>query len=203
MKIYGALILVFLCASFSSGETENNLTDEELQNICIRNAGRKLTSDIVGIWDGNISIVESLLEKDDKSNFILIESITNEIKNLNRTLFLKEEDAEIDKPILSFRIIEKNVTVEEETHFFGDPTIVRNAGVKISFRLVDPVTREILIAKEIEESLENRISKKEYENLEKGVKKKGTSFASLLEPAIVTAIIGGLMYLFYSSKSSK
>ena len=203
MKIYGALILVFLCASFSSGETENNLTDEELQNICIRNAGRKLTSDIVGIWDGNISIVESLLERDGNSNFILIESITNEIKNLNRTLFLKEEDAEIDKPILSFRIIEKNVTVEEETHFFGDPTIVRNAEVKISFRLVDPLTREILIAKEIEESLENRISKKEYENLEKGVKKKGTSFASLLEPAIVTAIIGGLMYLFYSSKSSK
>lgn len=203
MKIYAILITFLIFTSIASGKTAKGLTDEELINISLRNAGKRMANDLIKIGERDIRIVENSLEKEVNSNFILIEGLTNEIKNHGGSIFLKNEEAEIDKPTLFFRIIGKNVSIEEIDRFFGDPVVVRDVRVRISYRLVAPKSGEILIAKEIEESLENRISKKEYTNLRKGMRKKGFSFASLLEPAIVTAIIGGLMYLFYSRKSSK
>lgn len=203
MKIYAILITLLIFTSIASGKTAKGLTDEELINISLRNAGKRMANDLIRIGERDIRIVENSLEKEVNSNFILIEGFTNEIKNHGGSIFLKNEEAEIDKPTLFFRIIGKNVCIEEIDRFFGDPVVVRDVRVRISYRLVAPKSGEILIAKEIEESLENRISKKEYTNLRKGMRKKGFSFASLLEPAIVTAIIGGLMYLFYSRKSSQ
>lgn len=203
MKIYAILIILLIFTSIASCKTAKGLTDEELINISLRNAGKRMANDLIRIGERDIRIVENSLEKEVNSNFILIEGLTNEIKNHGGSIFLKNEEVEIDKPTLFFRIIGKNVSIEEIDRFFGDPVVVRDVRVRISYRLVAPKSGEILIAKEIEESLENRISKKEYTNLRKGMRKKGFSFASLLEPAIVTAIIGGLMYLFYSRKSSQ
>ncbi len=203
MKIHAILTTLLLFTSIASGKTNESLTDEELINICLRNAGKRMANDLLRIGKREIRIVEYSLEKEVNSSFILIESLTNEMKNHGGSLFLKNEDGETDKPTLFYRIFRKNVSIEETDRFFGDPVVVRDARVNISYRLVAPETGEILIAKEIEESLENRISKKEYTNLRKGMRKKGFSFASLLEPAIVTAIVGGLMYLFYSRKSSQ
>lgn len=196
-------ITLFLFTTISSGKENENLTDEELLNVCLSNAGKKIASALLQKGYKNISVVENSLVQEEHSNFILMESFVNEIKKGEGSIFLKKRDIETDKPILSYRIIEKKVNIEERNRFFSESVIERHATVKISYRLIDPKTGELLIANEIDESLKNRISKKAYTSLKKAIIKKGVSFSSLLEPAIVTAIIGGLMYLFYSQKSSK
>ncbi|TES93427.1 MAG: hypothetical protein E3J87_02325 [Candidatus Cloacimonadota bacterium] len=202
MKIYILLITLLITVTVSSGKADEGLTDEELLNICLKNAGRRIANDLHEKGYSEICVVESPSETDERINFILIESIANEIKNMNGSIFLMKEKGTRGKPTLFYRVIEKNVSIEEKDRFWGAPVVERDIRVKISYRLVAPETGEILISKEIEESLKNKISQKAYTNLTKGAK-KGVSFTSLLEPAIVTAIVGGLMYLFYSQKSSK
>jgi hypothetical protein len=202
MKIYKLCLLFLLSASFLGSETKTNLTDEELIYQCLRRTGEKISDKLLGNGYSEICILDDGSGDKQEENFIIIESITGEIKSGGGLVYLKKENDEFHKPALYFKIIKGSVNISEKSRFFGDPIVKRDANTIVSFRLVEPETGEILMAKEVEEFLTNSMSKNEYEAIGGKKKNEGVSFSSLLEPAAITAIIAGLMYLFYSQKSN-
>jgi hypothetical protein len=181
----------------------SEMTDVEMLNECYRRAGRTIARELLKEEYYEIEIMENTGVEETTTNFLLIESISNELKTEEAYLYLKTDSLYYDIPTLYYRTISKNVMIEEKERFFGEPIIEREAKLVLSFRLIDVETGEILIAQEIEETILDEISKKDYLDLKKGIKKKGTSLTRFIEPAVITAIIGGLMYLFYSQKSSQ
>jgi len=203
MRIYTLLVILFLLTSESIAKNDEYLTDKELLHICLRNSVVKVATDIVAKGYTEICVVEPLQENNEASNFLLIGAFSKEMMKHNGKLFLKTNNAEGGEYLFSFRIIEERVDIKEKCRFFGEAIIERNAKVKISYRLVASKTGAVLIAEKIEESLENDIPRNAYRNLTGKIDKGGLSFTNLLEPAIVTAIVGSLMYFFYSHKSSQ
>ena len=203
MKFYALMMLLLLSISTLSADVSKNIRDEELFHICYKNAAKRIVDELIDAGYTEICVVENTEDKNDNSDIIIIESITNEMKNQNGSVYLKESYSETDELLLFYRIISKNIYFEEKEHFFGEPILLRDVRITLSYRLVDQKTGEILIASEIDESIENEISKKVYTNLKKGIKRKGISISHFIEPTLIIAIVGGLMYIFYSQKSSQ
>ncbi|MCK4234425.1 hypothetical protein KAX75_08350 [candidate division WOR-3 bacterium] len=203
MKFYAFMMLLLLSISTLPAEVNKDMTDEELFHICYKNAGKRIVDELIDAGYTEICVIENPEDKDDNSDIVIIESITNEMKNQNGSVYLKESYSETDELLLFYRIISKNIYFEEKEHFFGEPILLRDVRITLSYRLVDQKTGEILIASEIDESIENEISKKVYTNLKKGIKRKGISISHFIEPTLIIAIVGGLMYIFYSQKSSQ
>jgi len=203
MKICALLIYLVLFSALASRAEEEQLTDNAMLNTCFRNAGKQMARDILQNGIKEISIKKTLSINDKGEDFILLENLTNEMKFGEGSVFFIIDSTGSKNPILSYWITEKSVDAKKKEYFFSEPAVERLAKVKVSFRMVNPETGEILIAKEVVESLHNTISEKAYTTLKKRTVEKGVSFKGFLEPAFVTAIIGGLMYLFYSHKSNQ
>jgi len=179
------------------------MTDDGMLNVCFANAGKRIAFDILTSGTKEVCVWETSNADHRSAEFVLIESLNSELRKSSAHVFFAKDKEDTQRTVLSYLIIEKVVNARKKEHFFAEPTVERLAKIKISYRLIEPKTGEILLAKEIEESLHNTISEKAYLALKTVTLKKGMSFKSFLEPAIVTAIIGGLMYLFYSHKSSQ
>ena len=202
MKIYFIFVLLLFDILKLSG-TEQIKTDEEMLYDCLKQTGEKIAVEILKQQIDSIYIETSSISKDDNSNFILMEGIANGLKNETGRLFIMNKEKESSIPILAYTILFQKITVEEKKRLLSESFIKRKAQVRVAFRVFSPSTGEILIAKEIENSIGDEISKKAYTNLNKKNIESGTFFLNLVEPVVVTAIVAGLMYLFYSKKNSK
>jgi len=202
MKIYFISVLLLFNILKLSG-AEQIKTDKEMLYDCLRQTGEKIAAEILKHQIDSVYVETSPLSKDDNSNFILIEGITNRLKNEAGYLFIMNKEHEISIPKLSYTILSQKVRIEEKKRFLSEPFIKRKAMVRVAFRVFSPSTGEVFIAKEIENSISNEIPKKVYTNLNKKNTESGIFFLNLVEPVVVTAIVAGLMYLFYSKKNSK
>lgn len=202
MKICRICLILLLIPFFLVSKPDTNLTDEELVYQCLKKTGKKIANKLLTEDYSEICIVDKSSQQNQKNNFIIIESITKAMKSGDGLIYLKKENDELRKPVLYFKIIKNFVNISEKSRILGEPIVKRDVSTIVSFRLIEPESGEILMTEEIEESLTNSISKNEYETLSGKKKKEGVSFSSLLEPAAITAIIAGLMYLFYSQKSN-
>ncbi|TET21177.1 MAG: hypothetical protein E3J78_04245 [Candidatus Cloacimonadota bacterium] len=203
MKLCTLVCMLLFFTSALAEKAEKELTDQELLNICFRKIGKIIARDIITEGFTEITIVKQTDKHEESIDVIIIETIVNELKIEDGIVYLVEDETDWEEPTLFFKVMSKNVLIEEKDQFWGETVVLRKAHIVLSYRLVDPYTGEIFIARERDESLENELSKKAYTNLKKGIKKSGISIARFLEPAIITAIVGGLMYLFYSQKSSQ
>jgi hypothetical protein len=112
--------------------------------------------------------------------------------------------------VLSFRAIELGVVYAPagRAGLFGPALIERKARAELSFRLFREVTGEVIwIGESLGEAVD-RIDKGEAARQQAGyvqavhvTDSQGSSYP-ILEPILITATIGGLIYLFYSSEGS-
>jgi hypothetical protein len=192
---------LFLSLLFANENTA--FTDEELIHSCLRSAAKRLALELTELGFNEICILERVPKTGNENDAVFIEALSHEMVEMHAKIFFKKEDDVREKPTLFYRIVNQSVLIEEKEQLLSEPLYVREAKASISYRLLEPSSGEVLQASDITETLTDKISKSEYLDLKKGMKKSGVSFIRFLEPAIVTAIVAGLMYLFYAQKSTQ
>lgn len=203
MKFAIGVSIMALFISMLSAAEDDPLTDEELIHSCLRTAAKHISSELADSGFTEICILERIPRAGDENDAILIEALSREMIEIDARIFFKNEDDEIESPTFFYRIVSQGVLMEEKEQLLSEPLYIREAKAVVSYRLLEPLSGEILFSSEVEKTLTNEIKKSEYLSLKKGMKQTGASLIRFLEPAIVIAIVAGLMYLFYSQKSSQ
>lgn len=203
MKLAIGVCIVMLFISALLAAEENPPTDEELVYSCLRSTAKLIAIELSDSGFTEVCIIERPPMKGEEYDAILVESLSREMLALGGSFFFKKDGDEITSPLFFYRIMSHGVLLEEKEQFLSEPHYVREAKTAVAYRLLDASSGEVLLTGEATETVTDRISKSDYLNLKKGMKKSGVSLIRFLEPAIVTAIVAGLMYLFYSQKSSQ
>jgi hypothetical protein len=109
---------------------------------------------------------------------------------------------------LFYRIIELSLDYPEikRKGFFGKRFVTRRATLNFSFRLEDNETGKVLWSKRdkdqrsdlITRSMVKSLSNESYPILSPSLPQDSQS--SLIEPALVVAVVGGLIYLFFANR---
>lgn len=111
---------------------------------------------------------------------------------------------------LSYRVIDLGVRYgkRHKKGLFGKGLVERYAKADFSLLLTSLESGEILWLRDAKGEAKDQVPEDELKALEEGYfslepEELKESKRSLLEPLVVTAIVGTLIYLFYSTKSSK
>lgn len=198
----GVCIMMLFISALAAAE-ENPLTDEELVYSCIKSAGKLVAAALSDSGFTEICVIERTSIKGDDYGAVFIEALSKTMVERGARFFFKKNGEENTSPTFFYRILDHAILIEEKEQFLSEPLYVRKAKASVTFRLLNPSSGEVLTTGEVSETITDEISKSTYLNLKKGIKKSGISIMRFLEPAIVTAIVAGLMYLFYSQKSSE
>ncbi len=198
----GVCTMMLFVLALAAAE-ENPLTDEELVYSCLKSAGKRVASVLSDSGFTEVCIIERPSIKGDNYDAVFVEAFSRSMVELGAKFFFKKDEEGISAPTFFYRIVQHEMLMEEKEQFLSEPLYVREARTAVAYRLLDPSSGEVLTMGEVEQTTTDKISKSEYLNLKKGMKKSGISIMRFLEPAIVTAIVAGLMYLFYSQKSSE
>jgi hypothetical protein len=95
------------------------------------------------------------------------------------------------------------------SHLIGGKRVMRRADVKIFAKLVDPSNDSVLWAGEVERSYSDKFAYRRISQVEQGMfaftkpTYEPTKWSRIIEPVVVSGIIVGLIYLFYSNQSSE
>jgi hypothetical protein len=110
--------------------------------------------------------------------------------------------------LLFYRIIELSLEYPEikRKGFFGKRLVTRKASLNFSFRLEDNETSRVLWSKRgkdqridlIEKSMIKSLNNESYPILSPSLPQDSQS--KLIEPALVVAVVGGLIYLFFANR---
>jgi hypothetical protein len=198
----GVCIMMLFVSALPAAE-ENPLTDEELIYSCLRSTGELIAVELTDSGFTEVSIIERASLKGEEYDAVFMEGFAKAMVEMGSAFYYKKDDDEILSPVFFYRIANHGVLIEEKEQFLSEPLFVREAKTTVAYRLLDPSSGEVLLTGEVIETLTDAIRKSEYLSLKKGTKKSGISLIRFLEPAVVTAIVAGLMYLFYSQKSSQ
>lgn len=202
MKLAFGVCTMMLFISALPAAEGNPATDEELVYSCLKSSAKLIATELADSGFTEICTIERPSMKGEQYDAIFIEALAKGMMETGSAFFFKKDGDEIHLPTFFYRIVSHGILIEEKERFLSEPLYVREAKASVAYRLVDPVSGEVLLTGEVVETLTNEISKSAYLDLKKGMKKSGLSIVRFLEPAIVTAIVAALMYLFYSQKSS-
>jgi hypothetical protein len=111
---------------------------------------------------------------------------------------------------LEFQALEFSLAYSKiyRSHLFGGKKIKRRAEVKIFARLLDPTDDSVVWVGEASQSQKDQFSYNARPEVEEGLfdftKPNVTppNWGKIIEPVVVSGIIVGLVYLFYSNQSS-
>jgi hypothetical protein len=202
MKLGIGVCIMMLFISALPGTEANPKTDEELVYSCLQAAGKLIATELCDSGFVEVCIIERPGIKGDAYDAIFVEAVSKKMVALDATFYFKKDGDEISCPVFFYRLTNHGVLLEEKERILSEPLYVREVKAYVSYRLLDPISGEVLLIGETTEGVTDEISKSEYLSLKKGMKESGVSLIRFLEPAIVTAIVAGLMYLFYSRKSN-
>jgi len=91
----------------------------------------------------------------------------------------------------------------------GGKKVKRNARINLSVKIVDPYDQSVLWVGETSSNYEDSFSHKDIDEVEAGVyaftkpTQDSKSIGKIVEPVVVSGIIVGLIYLFFSNQDSK
>jgi len=119
----------------------------------------------------------------------------------------KKEGQESSSPVLAYRVIKLNLEYPEikRKKLFGKSWIKRESQVALSFNLSDP-DGKILWSKRGERKNSDLLRKEELLSLNNRQypflcpEVPESAWGRYLEPAVVTVVVGGLIYLFFANR---
>jgi hypothetical protein len=146
---------------------------------------------------------------DHKANWLVEHSLLDDLVARGLRVRVEEDVAPDSASVeLSYRILDMGVEypAQGRYHGVGRLWVERRATVKLSFQLTDGITQEVKWIQESEASRGGRfpynrlatIESKSYPFTKAKFEKK--SWTRYLEPVIVSGVVGGLIYLFYSHR---
>lgn len=170
-------------------EVCDRLSSHEFSTFCLESP-----SDLSGRWLVDQILAERLIARGYR--VVFGDSLSNETAELcSRAGFLR------------YRIVLLNLNYisSRREHLFGPRQVEREAQLDLFFRL-SRATGEVLWAGEIKRSAGDWISRKDLPQMEQASppflapRLPTDGWGRLAEPAILTAVVGGLIYLFYSTQ---
>ena len=119
-------------------------------------------------------------------------------------------DAGPERLTLQFQALDFSLRYPKiyRSHLVGGKVVERRAHLKVMAKLLDPKDSSVVWAGEATKNYEDKFSFSQIDEVEVGefdwVKppRKNTNWGKMVEPVVVSAIIVGLIYLFFSNQSS-
>jgi hypothetical protein len=150
-------------------------------------------------------------EEEHPANWLLEDELVSYLLSLKYQVSLHSAEGSDDLPeswSLFHRIIEMNLGYLEirRRGFLGKRLVTRKASLNLSFRLEDNATGEVLWtgrgkderSELIKKSMAKSLNNESYPILSPSLPDDPQS--KFLEPALVAAVVGGLIYLFFANR---
>jgi len=146
-------------------------------------------------------------EGENQSAWIVKEEIVSFLSKRGPVGAGEKEGQESSSPVLSYRIIKLNLEYPEikRKKLFGKSWIARESQIAISFSLSDP-DGKILWSKRGERKNSDLLRKEELLSLNNRQypflcpEVPESTWGRYVEPAVVTVVVGGLIYLFFANR---
>ena len=219
----GRLILKIICACFmvqavwlpgqglaQEGEIvqENPPSNEEF----LRESVRSLLEVTFGDFpDDKSQLLRLRSEEEHPANWLLEDELVSYLVSSEYEVALKpgtSEDNLQESQSLFYRIIEMSLRYPEVKRkgFLGGRRVVRRAVLNLSFRLEEEATGRVLWSERVKEETSDLIER----SMAQSVNNRTYPFLSpslpddlqsrYVEPALVVAVVGGLIYLFFANR---
>ncbi len=150
-------------------------------------------------------------EKEHPANWLLEGELIRHLRSLNYQVALHSEklpDNWEESWSLFYRIIKMRMDYPriKRKGFLGERMVVRYAGLNLSFRLEDNATGKVLWTRREKQSNSDLIKMKMIKSLNNqsypflSPSLPEDSYGRFIEPALVIAVVGGLVYLFFANR---
>jgi len=209
-------LLIFLTVSFPAQifaeekekEKENLVSNEEFLRESVRNLLHKAFVDFPPS-EPRLIFVNS--EEEDSANWLLEDELVSYLQSLNFQVALHSSGGQSESPkawSLFYRIIEMRLFYPQVKRkgFLGHKVVTRRAQLNLLFRLEEKENGEVLWTKRETEERSDMVKKQNIKYL------NNNSYSLLspplpedpqakyVEPAMVAAVVGGLIYLFFANR---
>jgi hypothetical protein len=208
-------MLIFLIFSFCfsqivSGQTE---TESKSNEMFLRESVQELLRQtFTDFPQGSPELVFIDPESDNPANWLVQEELTSYLTTKGFSMALAQGEFKSEKTEncwdLFYRIIQLKLTYPQvkSKGLFGKKLVTRESELNLSFRLMDKNSGKILWTKRKNHSSSDVIPKKrisllkneQYPFLSPELPQSNTR--KYVEPALVAAVVGGLVYLFFASR---
>ena len=215
-KVILTLLVIFLTISlplqvFAENEElkrENPVSNEEFLRESVRTLLDKAFLDFPRT-ESKFIFVNS--EEENPANWLLEDELVSHLRSLNFQVALhpsSRQNERLNAWSLFYRIIQMELSYPQVKRkgFFGHKMVTRKAKLSFSFRLEEKESGKILWTRKETEERSDMVKKHDIKYLNND----SYSFLSpslpedtqtkYLEPALVAAVVGGLIYLFFASR---
>jgi hypothetical protein len=213
-KIILILLLIFLSiplpiqvfADNNEQKKENLVSNEEFLRGSVRNLLHKAFLDFPKGKTGFIFV-----NSEDSANWLLEDELTSYLQSLNFQVTLHPANGQSEAPeawSLFYRIIKMELSYPQVKRkgFLGPKLVTRKAKLNLSFRLEEKRSGGILWTKRETEEQSDVVKKEAIKYLNNNSYSflspplPEDSKAKYVEPALVAAVVGGLVYLFFANR---
>lgn len=215
-KVILILLVIFLTTSLplqvfaeeKEQRKENLVSNEEFLRESVRILLRKAFLDFPRA-ESRFIFVNS--EEENPANWLLEDELVSYLQSLNFQVALHQGSAQNERSkawSLFYRIIEMKLSYPKVKRkgFFGHKLVTRKAKLNLSFRLEEKENGKVLWTKRETEERSDMVKKHSIKYLNND----SYSFlspplpedlqAKYIEPALVAAVVGGLIYLFFANR---
>ena len=202
------LFPVQVLAENKGQEKENLISNEEFLRESVRGLLGKAFLDFPRT-ESRFIFVNS--EEEDSTNWLLEDELVSYLGSLNFQVALHPSSEQNELPkawSLFYRIIQMNLSYPQVKRkgFFGTKWLTRKANLNVSFRLEEKESGKVLWSKRETEQRSDMVEKKTIKYLNNDSYSflspplPEDSQAKYIEPALVAAVVGGLIYLFFANR---
>lgn len=210
------LLVIFLTMSIpiqvfgddNEEKKENVISNEEFLRESVRGLLGKAFVDFPQSESGFVFVNP---EEENPANWLLEDELVSYLKSSNFQVALNpgKEQNEFPKAwLLFYRIIEMKLSYPQVRGkgLFGHKLVTRKAELNFLFRLEEAESRKILWTKRETGEKEDLIKKQKIKYLNNDAYSflspslPEDSRAKYIEPALVAAVVGGLIYLFFANR---
>jgi hypothetical protein len=189
-------------------EKENPVSNEEFLRESVRGLLGKAFLDFP-TTESRLILVNP--EEEDSANWLLEDELVSYLGSLNFQVALHPGSGQNELPkswSLFYRIIQMNLSYPQVKRkgFFGPKWLTRKANLNVSFRLEEKENRKVLWNKREAEERSDMVEKQTIKYLNNDSYSflspplPEDSQAKYIEPALVAAVVGGLIYLFFANR---
>lgn len=215
-RIILTLLLIFLTISFPLqvfGETkeqkeENLVSNEEFLRESVRTLLHTAFLDFPGA-ESRFIFVNS--EEENPANWLLEDELIPYLQSLNLQVALRSGDRQKEFQetwSLFYRIIQLKLSYPKVKRkgFLGHKVVTRKAKLNVSFRLEEKESGKVLWTKRETQEESDTVEKRDIKYLNNDSYSflsptlPEDSQAKYVEPALVAAVVGGLIYLFFANR---
>jgi hypothetical protein len=204
---------IILTASLSLAEDKSTIqespsSNEEFMRKALRSLFEQTFNDFP---KEDFRLIFLKEEEDHPANWLLEDELVSYLLFSNYQVSLGSPDSSYDLPeskSLLYRIIELKLDypMVKRKSFLGEKLVTRKASINLSFRLEDKTTGKVFWSKRgkeeksdvVKKSMIKSLNNESYPFLSPAL--SGDSQGRYLEPALVAAVVGGLIYLFFANR---